>query len=261
MNSQTTPLIIPNPNNIYIPYTQVPIVILFGPPASGKTMTVARLCDFLRHRNYSVEPCRNFCNAPEYQEYCNNYLQSFGKIMPANGTLDFILLEIWDNYGKLMCYIFDAPGEFYFNPSIKDYYHPTILSKLITSENPKEYVFFVEPRFGDSTESRHTYVEIIRNILRLINYKKDKSIILYNKIDLTPFVLPDGKIASYYIKDIQNRYPYLLEAISYYGFAKFFKPYRRPILPFSTGFYSSDNKYYVKSLDIYPMKLWQTLIK
>ena len=50
----------PNQIRVTIADTKAPIVVLFGPPACGKTMTLVRLARFLNKRGYIISPIRTF---------------------------------------------------------------------------------------------------------------------------------------------------------------------------------------------------------
>ena len=50
----------PNKINIEISDHNAPIVVLFGQPACGKTMTLVRMTRYLISQGYSVDPVREF---------------------------------------------------------------------------------------------------------------------------------------------------------------------------------------------------------
>ena len=50
----------PNKISVTIADKDAPIVVLFGPPACGKTMTLVRLTRFLRENGYTITPIRTF---------------------------------------------------------------------------------------------------------------------------------------------------------------------------------------------------------
>ena len=46
----------PNKISVTIADKEAPIVVLFGPPACGKTMTLVRMTRFLRENGYTITP-------------------------------------------------------------------------------------------------------------------------------------------------------------------------------------------------------------
>ena len=50
----------PNKINVTIANKDVPLVILFGPAACGKTMTLVRLTRYLRNKSFKISPVRSF---------------------------------------------------------------------------------------------------------------------------------------------------------------------------------------------------------
>lgn len=50
----------PNSIRVTISDPKAPLVILFGPPACGKTMTLVRMTRFLKSEGYTVSPIRTF---------------------------------------------------------------------------------------------------------------------------------------------------------------------------------------------------------
>lgn len=275
-------LYIVNKETIFnIPEEQVPIIILFGPPACGKTMTLSRLCRYLIGIGYSVKPCTSFRDDEYYHKLCERFTDSlFDDIAkPGSRIGDSILIEIRDKNGKLIKYIFDTAGECYFDP--RDFYLTTFkpvsfhcILQLFLSPNPKRWCFFVEPNYRD-IQVREYYVKGLEYIQsHFIIPKKDKSIIIYNKIDKTPFLIsPTNVDHGAVCNSIKSQYPGLLNL-----FQKHSLIYRLLVMPlgigcikiisFMTGYFCSfrDNRgdEYMKyniGRDCYPKQLWNSIDK
>lgn len=109
----------PNKINVTIADKNVPLVILFGPAACGKTMTMVRLTRYLRNRSYKISPVRSFrpANDHNYRELCENFDSMINQSDASKSTnrIEFMLIEVLNN-GKPLCQILEAPGEYYFDP-------------------------------------------------------------------------------------------------------------------------------------------------
>ena len=64
-----------NSIQITIADKQTPLVLLVGPPACGKTMTLIRLARFLKEMGYQLEPVRTLRPSTDkaYLDLCNNF--------------------------------------------------------------------------------------------------------------------------------------------------------------------------------------------
>ncbi len=65
----------PNRINVTIVNKDIPLVILFGPAACGKTMTLVRLTRYLRSKSFKIFPIRTFRPSDDqnYQKLCDNF--------------------------------------------------------------------------------------------------------------------------------------------------------------------------------------------
>lgn len=244
----------------------IPIVILYGPPMCGKTMTLIRLCRYLLVNAYSVKPCKEFRSNPHYEERCHSFVDSINasEAQPANGVYDDMFIEISDKRGNSICYIYDASGDFYMNP----WNLPPWIISLFMSANPKIWCFFTEPIFADIS-TRHNYVQTVDYVYHhFSDTSRDKYIIIHNKIDKTPFIISYRKVdVASTLRSVRNLYPSLFDIFKNTSFIlKWFKPYMFTFVPFMTGIFAIHQdeyglSYEVYSLgpDIYPANLWNAI--
>lgn len=256
----------PNAIKVTISDNETPIIVLFGPPACGKTMTLIRLTRFLNTRGYSVFPEPNFRPKKDkhYEKMCNNFNQMVNSddAQTTTNLISFMLVKIAKD-GKPICQILEAPGEFYFSPTEPKRKFPTYVHKIISSNNRKIWVLNVEPAWEDE-EDRLNYVLRIKD-LKTKMLPKDKVVFLYNKIDLTDFVVGPGVIREdLAIKDMKYKYKGILTPfVNTHPISRFWRPYNCTFVPFQTGEYSDKmdgGSVYTPSHDNYPAKLWNTLM-
>ena len=103
-------------------------------------------------------------------------------------------------------------------------------------------------------------------MLRQYISSKDKTIIIVNKIDKTPFLESKSIIDRKGVfNHIRMEYPELMEIfLNVSPFFKFFKPYDCTLVPFMSGRYTSRDDgplLYVPSSKEFPQTLWNELIK
>ena len=110
----------PNKIIVTIPNKKVPLVVLFGPPACGKTMTLVRLTRYLQSEGYIISPIREFRPSSDknYDEICDNFDTMINSANAAASTnrVSFMLVDVLNKNGRSLCQILEAPGEHYFNP-------------------------------------------------------------------------------------------------------------------------------------------------
>lgn len=245
--------------------TTTPILVLFGPSQCGKSMTMVRLVRYLHQRGYTVEPRRDFrpANDRVYEDRCEEFDNTIGTYAPLPGTAwqDYMLATVSDSRGNSVLQILEAPGEAYFsvkekNPTKKPY--PAYMNRIKSCQAPKIWCFFTEPdwqagRYGE-------YVNRIKNTRSFINLRKDKIIILYNKIDKKPQYISYGKInEKAVIKFVNQQYKGLFEAFKNTRLGEsLWRPYLCEFVPFSTGDYSDGA--FTESDDIYPARLLKKIL-
>lgn len=156
----------PNSIQVNIADPRAPLVILFGPPACGKTMTLVRMTRFLQSEGYTVSPIRTF--RPTYNsnhsKICENFNESINSNNAAKSTnrIDFMLVEIIKN-SRRICQILEAPGEYYHNVQNPNAGSPNYVNTIISSSNRKVWAIMVEPDWMDQTD-RANYVRKITTL-------------------------------------------------------------------------------------------------
>lgn len=250
--------------------TSSPIIFLFGAPQSGKTMTLVRLAKYLRARGYQLSVDTNFCDIWEYRRNSNKFNEMLNTQYALEGTNynDFLLVRISDGNGNVVCQILEGAGEDYFPKSITSGENrakktfPAYMTSLFLSPNKKIWMFITEPDWGASGD-RADYVDRIRFCKKQYFGARDKSIVIYNKIDTTPYLNGPTVNMKAVTKDCKDLYPGIFEIFKNSSPLPWAKPYLCKFIPFSTGVYTSasgnDKRPYVPSKEVFPAELWKAI--
>ncbi len=256
----------PNSISVTISDPVAPLIVLFGPPACGKTMTLVRLTRYLQNEGYTIAPIRTFRPASDknYADICANFDTMINDDNAASGNdrISFMLVEVIKN-GRRLCQILEAPGEFYFNPADPNAQFPNYVNTIINSHSRKIWTIMVEPDWLNQTD-RKNYVSKI-TFLKTKMRSKDKVVFVFNKIDKTNFVRHVGNInVSEAIKEIQNLYPNIfIPFLNQNPITKLWKKYNCNFMPFQTGSYTNaiNGITYQEGPREYCVNLWNTLMK
>ena len=257
----------PQSINVNIADADSPLVILFGPPACGKTMTLVRLTRFLSIQGFEVAPVRNFRPSYDrnYQDLCNNFNKLISSQDAAESTnkINFMLVQVLFN-GKRICQILEAPGELYFNRADPGAPFPNFINTILNRRNRKIWAIMVEPDWLEPSDRRNYVLKIHRLKSRMRAY--DKSIIVFNKIDKTSFVMAPGRIHSgSAIKEVTDLYPGLLQPFRNLNpITRFWRSYNCLFVPFQTGDYSvmlTGRQTFQEGPEEYPRILWNSILK
>lgn len=266
-----------DPNQIRVTITddEAPLIILFGPPACGKTMTLVRLTRYLNKQGYKISPIKTFRpnDDQNYNEICKP--ENFSKIInspdAANSTsnISFMLVEVLKN-GKRLCQILESPGEHLFDPQKPTKPFPTYVNNIIHCNNRKLWTIMVEPNWKDDVD-RNNYVARIKE-LSLQMDRKDRTLFIYNMIDKTNFVRGKGDVnIPEAHKDVRKNYPGIFEIFRNQNpITKWWRDYNCGFIPFQTGTYTKTTKQdskgntvwnYQEGADDYPQMLWNEIKK
>ena len=255
----------PNKIQITIADKQNPIVVLFGPPACGKTMTLIRLTRYLKMQNFKVEPITSFRPSVDthYSNMCREYNEMVNNNNAAGQTsrISFMLVRVIDDKGRTICQILEAPGELYYDPNKPNADFPRYVNAIKNGTNRKVWCYFVEPDWKDEAD-RRGYADKISSLKR--NMKPvDKAVFVFNKIDLTPFVISPGQINKKQARrEVENLYPGIFEPFRSKGV--FSTSDNFEFVPFHTGDYSKTyaGEYtFEPGPDEYPRALWNVIKK
>lgn len=184
-----------NKINVTIADTEAPLLMLFGPPSCGKTMTLIRLTRYLQKKGYTVAPIPSFRPSYDknYRELCENFNAMINSSDAAKATsnVSFMLVEVLKE-GRRICQILEAPGEYYFNPEQPTADFPAYFNKIINMTSRKIWLFFLEPTWREEVDRRN-YVKRIE-MVKGRSRAHDRAVFVLNKIDKTNYVIAPGRV-------------------------------------------------------------------
>lgn len=248
-----------------------PLVIFFGPPACGKTMTLIRLTRYLQQKGFTVQPDRSFRPSfdKNYRNICDTFNEMINSDDAAKSTskINFMLVKVvWQ--GKTICQILEGPGEYYFNPQTPNAPFPAYVNTIINSKNRKIWAIMTEP--GDTNprmnvEDRRNYVSKIQKLKTKI-HPADKVMFIFNKIDETNFVNNPGSIRiGEAMKQTGYLYPNIFSSFKNENpITRLWQPYNFDFVAFQTGDFSEaadGTLTFQQGPDIYPKNLWNITYK
>lgn len=259
-------------NNITITDRQAPIVMLFGPPSSGKSMTLVRLARYLRTQNYAINTDPNFKFGPKYEKRCKEFLNDINTSSPLPGTPDdaFLMVKV-SLHGRTICQLLEAPGEHYFNPiepetTSNTAFRPYLSQLISATDTRKIWIYITEAQWKYPHFIKSAYVSRIKACKHELQRPGDQVILLFNKIDKEHQLFENGSIhVSSAHKAMRDEYSGLAEAFKNDNpLSSLWRPYNYKFVPFSTGSYATmagGTEAYTESNARYPRMLWQAIMK
>ncbi len=256
-------------NNITvtIPDASTPIVVFFGSPASGKTLTLLRMIRFLEQNNYQVVPEALFRPQTDkhYTKMCAGLKDMAYSTYAPGGTdiISFMLVKVLDSIGRPLCQILEAPGEHYFDGHASLEF-PTYINAIRTCMNKKIWVFFVEQDWGSNQEERNLYAQKICIMQGLIS-PQDRVVFLFNKADkhrhqYKPNGEPNKQV---FFTNIKQQYPGIFARYQNTGLTKFmYGQYNFKAVCFSSGVFNrtgDGREVWTPEKDWYCQELWNAI--
>ena len=259
-------------DDIKIGDKRAPIIMLFGPPTSGKSMTLVRLARYLRKQGYTVKADPTFKSDNAYKARCDQFHKNLNttEALQGNALNEFLMVKVI-NHGTTVCQILEAPGEHYFNPKKPDEvsarnFRPYLTEIIRNLPNRKIWVFITEAEWNVHASVKDSYVARIRGCKHQLLKPTDRVVMLYNKVDQKEELFEDGHL---HVSSAENAMK-----DEYEGLAAVFKNtnpvtslWRRfnyRFVPFCTGYYTKQvgGKYkYNESEEHYPSLLWAGLME
>lgn len=255
----------------------VPVVVFVGPPSSGKSMILVRLAKFLRSQGYIVKTDPTFLNTAQYQQDCRDFENSLTTTTALQGTVKFLLVNIYKD-GEEIAKLLEAPGEDFYTTdpakirSGKNNVIESYLQAIMTSRNIKSYVILLDldsdTSFRRDGNHRESYEQrILNDFYGNINKNRDRVILLYNKIDMTPFGDIHGcNNPSGALKDAKRFYPALFASMKVTKMGVLtvdnfsFKTFCTGMFASQTDNFGNKYKTYNIASDAYPRDLWKEII-
>lgn len=259
--------------------TAVPVVVFVGPPSSGKSMILVRLAKYLRSQGYTIKTDSTFLNTDEYQQDCDEFNDKLNTNVALKGSVKFLLVNVYKE-GHEVAKLLEAPGEDFYttdpqkNKNGRNNIVEPYLSTIMTSTNPKSYVMLLdldsEISFRKDTYHRDSYSQRFLNYFYPnIDKRRDRIVLLYNKIDMTGFGningCDDPKGA---LEDAKIYYPQLFSSMKVTSFGGFIKSDNFVFKTFCTGMFSNQvdgfgNRYQTYNIasDIFPKDLWKEITR
>ncbi len=258
-----------NAISITIPDHNTPIVVFFGSPASGKTLTLMRLIRFLESHHHQVIPEEVFRPKTDrhYARMCSELKNMVYSNYTPGGTdiISFMLVKVLNPAGQPVCQILEAPGEHYFDGS-PNLDFPTYINAIRTSPNRKVWVFFVEQGWGEDQGERNLYAQKICSMQGLLS-PNDKVVFLFNKADRQrkngQYTRTGKPRKELFFNNIEKEYPGIFTRYQNSGLTKLlYGEYNFKAICFSSGIFNETNdgrEVWTPESDWYCFELWNAI--
>lgn len=261
-------------NTIRIGDSSAPVIILFGSPASGKSMTLVRLARYLRKKGLTVKADRTFKAGVAYIDLCNQFENHLNTrtALPSTKDDEFLMVKIYEN-GRLITHILEAPGEHFFKPLSQNDIHVSgqlnmrpYLTKIIDQiPNRRIWTFLLQAQWPVDGKNYDAFVDTVRTCKDRFIQPADRTVLLYNQVDVLSHLFKNAKVmskpAEHAMKSEYTGIDIIFKNTN--PITSLWKDYTYFFVPFSTGTYTMENgeKVYTESNDYFPMTLWETLKK
>lgn len=230
--------------SVHIPTDKIPLVMLYGPPTSGKTMLLVRLVRYLQQKGYTASPVRTFRPAADknYEEICSGFDRMIANDLAAPQTdlISFMLVEVRQQ-GRAICRILEVPGEHILPSGNLLAPYPLYFEEIANSNIRKIWLFILEPDWKDQSD-RSLYVQKVQRLKSRMN-SRDKSIFVFNKVDKTDLVRSAGSVNMREVqKTTENLYPGIFNLFRNENpITRFWRSHDCGFVPFQTGTYITDS--------------------
>lgn len=255
-------------NDINVADRKSPIVMLFGPKSSGKSMTLVRLSRYLRSCGYTIKVDPTFKSGASYHDKCEKFMHNLNTKEALEGTAltDFLLVQVY-KMGTCVCQLLEAPGEHYFDKDdVSARNFPPYMTEIIRKlPNRKVWTFITEAEWEVNSSIKSSYVGRISNCKAQLVRDADSFIILYNKVDRKDELFHNSHVlVSAAERKMQEEYPGLANIFRNQNvITSMWRPFNYKFVPFCTGYYNKVNNMlrYTESEDLYPKNLWNALME
>ena len=259
-------------DDIKIGDKRAPIVLLFGPPTSGKSMTLVRLARYLRKQGYTVKADPTFKSDDAYKARCEQFHKNLNttEALQGNALNEFLMVKVI-NHGTTVCQILEAPGEHYFNPKKPEEisarnFRPYLTEIIRNLTNRKIWVFITEAEWDVHASVKDSYVSRIRGCKHQLLKQTDRVVILYNKVDQKEELFENGQLhISSAEKAMKDEYEGLSAIFKNHNpITSLWRAFNYRFVPFCTGYYTKQvggKHKYNESEERYPRLLWSELMK
>ncbi len=236
-----------------------PLVVFFGPREIGKTVTLLRLCTYIR--DYEIRPDPNFRTDADYPATIDAFeriRQNMQFAPDSTGDINFLLLNVTYE-GNRFCQILESPGEHFFDRKIPNKSYPDYMSRMLAENYRKIFVFFFELNMFNSDTDLENYAnQIARLVNEKISPKRDRIIIVCNKCDLHQYFRGGKPIKAEYKNAIYDHpsFKKLKDILKKGGFGHI------SFVPFSSGTFNDDGTgrlAFALSPEHYPQELWREI--
>lgn len=242
---------------------RTPLVVFFGPRASGKMMALIRLTKYLYERGMYITADRLLrpYSDKHYELLCDwfEHVMRSGSFTDGHFLNRTLLIKILDQSGTPICQILRLHGNWCFDANQPNFAFPALFNYIQKIPNKKIWMFFIEDSWVDQV-CRNYYSQRILQMKQFAT-SKDRIIFVISKVDkqYSLFHLNDPLNTSGLFRGIKQQYPHVFDAFKYPPPIKWFKPYKSDFAIFSAGYFTIDhngNDVYLSGEDFYPKQLW-----